>query len=108
MRPLGKEERKYRGAYIKEVVNDMVRKNSEKNRANRQNEDTDNRRYVIDTIINYMTQESCSIDEAVDKIMQDPIVKKFKYLENNGLEIKNCFKNWANGIIKKNEKELEK
>ena len=55
--------------------------------------DTQNRDYVVKTGIRYM-ESGLSEDEAIEKLMNDEIVQKFEYLKNNGVDIKNCFKNW--------------
>ena len=62
--------------------------------------DTQNRDYVARTGVKYI-KEGLSEEEALDKMMNDDIVKEFKYLKNNGLDIRNCFKNWIEAEIKK-------
>ena len=47
-------------------------------------------------------------DDSLELIMQDKIVEQFKYLENNGCNIKNCFRNWARGYKNRKEKQKEK
>lgn len=63
-------------------------------------DDTYNRDYVVRTIVNDI-KNGLSEEEALDKIMKDPIIKQFEYLSKNGLNIRECFKDWARREIKK-------
>ena len=56
--------------------------------------DTKNREYVKDKIVEYI-KSGLSEEKAIEEIMKDPIVKEFEYLTKNGLDIKECFKNWV-------------
>ena len=60
---------------------------------NKVSNDTQNRDYVARTGEKYI-KEGLSEEEAIDKLMNDKIVKEFEYLTKNGLDIRNCFKNW--------------
>lgn len=62
--------------------------------------DTKNRDYVVREEIKYI-KEGLSEEKALEKLMNDKIVKEFEYLKKNGLDIRNCFKNWINAEIKK-------
>lgn len=44
------------------------------------------------------------MDEAVEIALKDDVAKKFEYLTKNGLDIKQCFKNWAEAYIKNRKK----
>lgn len=70
-------------------------------------DDTKNRRYVINKILENMNN-GITEEEALELIMKDKIVEQFKYLENNGCNIKICFRNWARGYKNKKEKQMEK
>ena len=61
--------------------------------------DTLNRDYVVREGVKYI-KEGLSEEKALDKLMNDDIVKEFEYLKKNGLDIRNCFKNWINAEIK--------
>lgn len=62
-------------------------------------DDTYNRDYVVRTIVNDI-KNGLSEEKALDKIMKDPIIKQFEYLSKNGLNIRECFKDWARREIK--------
>ena len=68
--------------------------------------DTYNRKYVAKTIAENI-QNGLS-EEALDKIMQDPIVKEFEYLTKNGLNLRECFKDWAQRELKRTRKSEER
>lgn len=70
-------------------------------------DDTKNRTYVINKILDNMSN-GMTEDDSLELIMQDKIVEQFKYLENNGCNIKNCFRNWARGYKNRKEKQKEK
>lgn len=70
-------------------------------------DDTKNRRYVVNKILENM-KNGLTEEETLDLIMKDKIVEQFKYLENNGCNIKKCFINWARGYKNKKEKQIEK
>ena len=57
-----------------------------------QNQDSQNRKYVADKVHEYM-EAGKSLDEAVDLIMQDDIIKEFDYWAKNGLDVRQCVKN---------------
>lgn len=69
--------------------------------------DTYNRDYVVRTIVKDI-KGGLSEEEALDKIMNDPIIKKFEYLSKNGLDIKECFRDWARRKIKKPRRNVER
>lgn len=62
--------------------------------------DTQNRDYVVRTITSYV-KNGLELEQALDKIMKDDIVKEFEYLRKNGIDIRTCFKNWAQREIAK-------
>lgn len=70
-------------------------------------DDTYNRDYVVRTIVKYI-KDGLPEEEALDKIMNDPIVKKFEYLSNNGLNIRECFRDWTRREIKKPRRNSER
>ena len=57
------------------------------------NDDAKNRRYVMKKIIAYINS-GLSEEEALQKIMEDEVANHFDYLEKNGLDKKQCFRNW--------------
>ncbi len=69
--------------------------------------DTYNRKYVAKTIAENI-QNGLSEEEALDKIMKDPIVKEFEYLTKNGLNLRECFKDWAQKELKRTRKSEER
>ena len=69
--------------------------------------DTKNRQYVINTIIENISK-GMTEEEALDSIMQNDIVHEFEYLKNNGCNLKECFKNWIRGYISRRGKEFIK
>lgn len=70
-------------------------------------DDTYNRDYVVRTIVNDM-KNGLSEEEALDKIMKDSIIKQFDYLSKNGLDIRECFKDWARREMKKPRRNTER
>ena len=62
--------------------------------------DTQNRNYVVRAGVEYI-KAGLSEEETLDKLMNDDIVKEFEYLKKNGLDIRNCFKNWIKAAMKK-------
>ncbi len=54
--------------------------------------DSQNRRYVVDKVLEFMKCGK-SLDEAVDLIMQDDIMKEFDYWTKNNLDVKQCIVN---------------
>ena len=68
--------------------------------------DTYNRDYVIRKVISDI-KNGLSLEQALDKIMEDDIVKEFQYLANNGLNIRECFKDWAEREMKKPRRNIE-
>lgn len=54
--------------------------------------DSQNRRYVVDKVLEFMKCGK-SLDEAVDLIMQDNIMKEFDYWTKNNLDVKQCIVN---------------
>lgn len=69
--------------------------------------DTYNRDYVIRKVISDI-KNGFSLEQALDKIMEDDIVKEFEYLKKNGIDIKSCFKDWVEREIKKPRRNIEK
>lgn len=57
-------------------------------------QDTKNRNYVVEKMTEYM-QNGLTEDEAVEKIMKDPIVEQFEYLTKNKIDIRRCFRDWT-------------
>ena len=64
-------------------------------RVNKTEQDRKNRKEVKEKIYEYM-KNGKSQEEAVDLVLQDKeITEKFKYLENNGVNLRQCFINWT-------------
>ena len=70
-------------------------------------DDTINRKYVMDTVLENMSN-GMTEEDALDIIMKDSIVQKFKYLEANGCNIKECFRNWVRGYKIQKQRQKEK
>ena len=72
------------------------------------NQDTQNRKYVIQKVNEFM-QEGRSIEEAVDLIMKDDIIKEFDYWVKNNLDVRQCIINLVTSNSKnRNRKEKER
>ena len=64
-------------------------------RIDKTEQDRKNRKEVKEKIYEYM-KNGKSQEEAVGLVLQDKeITKKFKYLENNGINLRQCFINWT-------------
>lgn len=83
---------------ISEYINRDIRRRNEDTNI----DDNKNRKYVKIKINEYI-QSGLSEEEALDKIMKDDIVNKFEYLTENGLNIRECFRNWARAYVKENK-----
>lgn len=88
-------------AYL-QIKDDKTRKEQEKNNTARNDEKT--RREIIKMMWKNF-KSGKAIDEAVEIAMQSKLSKSFDYLTKNGLDKKQCFKNWLQGYIKRIEKE---
>lgn len=80
----------------------IIKKERYEQRKNQQT-DGDNRRYII-SLIQKNIEQGKTMDEAVEIALKDDVAKKFEYLTKNGLDIKQCFKNWAEAYISKHNK----
>ena len=69
--------------------------------------DTLNRDYVVRTVVSYINK-GISMEKALDKIMEDDIVKEFEYLTKNGLDMKKCFRDWVEREINKPRRRNER
>ena len=64
-------------------------------------QDFKNRKNLQQKIFEYM-DKGMTNEEAVDLVMKDKkIVEQFKYLEKNGLDIRQCFINWTKWKVNK-------
>lgn len=67
--------------------------------------DGDSRNYIIklmeENIKNGKTEE-----EAIEIAMNDIVAERFNYLEKNGLNKKECFRNWIRGYLKTKERKM--
>ena len=66
----------------------------------KQSDDSKNREYVMKKMLGYL-KDGLSEEMVLDKIMEDPISKEFEYLSKNGLDKRNCFRNWMNSVMKR-------
>ena len=79
----------------------------EKSVAGIKSDDTKNREYVMNTLIDNISK-GMTEDEALDLMMQNDVVKEFEYLQKNGCDIKECFRNWIRGFSKRRGKDFTK
>ena len=80
----------------------IIEKDRYEQRKNQQT-DGDYRRYIT-SLIQKNIEQGKTMDEAVEIALKDDVAKKFEYLTKNGLDIKQCFKNWAEAYISKHNK----
>ena len=80
----------------------IIEKDRYEQRKNQQT-DGDYRRYII-SLIQKNIEQGKTMDEAIEIALKDDVAKKFEYLKKNGLDIKQCFKNWAEAYIKNRKK----
>lgn len=66
--------------------------------------DGDNRRYIIRLIVNNIKSGKTE-EEALDIALSDEVAKSFGYLEKNGLDKRECFRNWFTSYLRLQEKE---
>lgn len=76
----------------------------EKNAVKVEPTDGDNRRYIIRLIVNNIRSGKTE-EEALDIALNDKVSKSFSYLEKNGLDKRECFRNWFTSYLKLQEKQ---
>lgn len=79
-----------------------LNKNMENKTKNAESDDITNRRYVRGKIIEYL-RSGMEKKDVVEKILNDPIMKKFDYLSKNGLNIETCVNEWVENAAKNSQ-----
>ena len=94
------EKKQYQGMNIKRALASVAIKSRTEKESNKElRTDGDFRKYIINLIIENI-QAGKSEEEALQIALNDEISKKFEYLEKQGLDIKQCFRNWERGYAK--------
>lgn len=78
------------GLVAKNIEHDMWKSSEKKTEI--YDQDTQNRREMIEKARKFI-EEGKTLDEAVDLIMQDDIIKKFDYWAKNNLDVRQCVMN---------------
>ena len=87
---MSKYEKIIPGLAAKYIEHDIWKSNEKKPEI--YDQDTQNRREMIEKARKFMA-EGKTLDEAVDLIMQDDIIKKFDYCAKNNLDVRQCVMN---------------
>lgn len=84
-----------------------LNKNMENKTKKAESDDVINRRYVRGKIIEYL-RSGMEKKDVVEKILNDPIMKKFDYLSKNSLNIETCVNEWVENAAKNSRNKGEK
>ncbi len=61
--------------------------------------DSENRKYITELILKNI-KDGKTQEDALDIALSDEVAKSFDYLEKNGLNKRECFKNWVKNYEK--------
>ena len=90
------------GVNAKNISEDLKQKEKRKNN-NIAETDGKNRQYIINLILENIKAGKTE-EQALEIAINDEVAKKFEYLENNGLNKKECFRNWSRGYASSKNK----
>ena len=98
---IGQNKHHIAGCKIGNIDNELKNIDRKKNKAKAEkNSDYKNRQYVRNKILEYIN-EGLRIDEIVEEILSDDVMKNFEYLEKNGVDMIKCVSSWVQDAMKK-------